>query len=226
MGLYRATFKNVCSVFLTRSLIGRFDFIILFFFSLFSFSYGITTLGFSADGDIRLLKSMRYKTPSISHLTTDEDLLFQSPQVVLPYYCIQDIMHIVAKHRNRILKSGVVLPMGKKIVSLSHLKILINNFSKDWHGLVLSDVCPDDRQNIQSIEKIMNVKVLKALSDFIVDSEATVMYLKIGKNVFNAFYDDALSPKERIYLMFHACYFFRAWKMWIENSGNIFSEYN
>lgn len=165
---------------------------------------------------------MRYKTPSISQSNTDENLLFQNPKTV-SFYCIQDILHKIAKQRNRMLKSGIILPMGRKIVSVSHLKILINNYSKDRHGLVMGDVCPDDRQNIRSVQKIMDVKVLKALKDFVMDSEATVMYLNICSELFSAFYDGDLQTVERVYRIFHATYFLRAWKVWIQQSGSIFT---
>lgn len=176
-------------------------------------------LGFSADGDIRLLRCMRYKTPSISQSSTDEDLLFKTI-TQNSTFCIQDIIHLIAKMRNRLLKAGILLPMGSKIVSVSHMKILVNKYSKDKHGLVIGDICPDDRQNYRSVQKIIDPKVLKALSDLIIDSEATIMYLNIFSEVNTAFYDPNLYPLERIYRIFHVMYFLRSWKVWIKRTGN------
>lgn len=44
--------------------------------------------------------------------------------------------------------------MGCKQVSVTHLKLLINGTSKDVRGLVLKDVCPDDKQNFKSLQKM------------------------------------------------------------------------
>lgn len=93
---------------------------------------------------------------------------------------VQDTIHLVLKLRNRMLKASMNLPMGSKQVSVSHLKMLINSTSKDVHGLVLKDICPDDRHNFRSLEKTMQPRVLQALTSAVVDSQATAMYLKLS----------------------------------------------
>lgn len=50
----------------------------------------------------------------------------------------QDTIHTVLKLRNRLLKASILMPMGYKQVTVTHLKLLINNTSKDIHGLVLT----------------------------------------------------------------------------------------
>lgn len=179
---------------------------------------GIKVIGFSSDGDSRLLQCMKCKTPTITQRNTDEELLFQITNEKSVLH-IQDHDHNGTKFRNRLLKAGIIMPMGNRIVSVSHLKVLINNHSKDKHALVMSDVCPDDRQNVRSLEKIMDPRVLIALEDFVIIGEATTMYLKICSEIVSAFKNVELQPMQRIFHMFHATYFIRAWKTWLQRPG-------
>lgn len=130
---------------------------------------------------------------------------------------IQDPEHCVTKGRNRILKPSSIFPMGLKQVSASHLKTLIWTTSKDDHGLVMSDICPQDRQNVGSFEKITEKRVLDCLREFVIDSEATVMYLEVFKEVTSAFMED-IPPLDRVYRIWHGLYFLRAWRKWILDS--------
>lgn len=172
-------------------------------------------LGFSSDGDVRLLNAMKHFTKFDSSINDDD--LFSTRTNEMEFDCIQDPQHIGTKARNRSLKPSVVLPIGNKIASVSHLKILINNVEKNAHGLVMKDICPDDRQNFASLQKIMSSTVLDALSEYVIDSEATVMYFKLCAEIVSSFIDLDLSPKERIYRLWHATYFLRIWKMWLDD---------
>lgn len=69
--------------------------------------------------------------------------------------CFQDTVHIGTKFRNRLLAAPITITLGNSVVSLSHLKILLNNVPKDIHGLTMKDICPDDHQNYGSLEKMM-----------------------------------------------------------------------
>lgn len=189
------------------------------------FRSGITVLGFSTDGDVRPLNCMKCKTESITQTIADEKSLFLSTPEKKTCYA-QDHIHNGTKARNRILKPGIVLPMGKKIVSVSHLRVLINRVPKEIHGLVLGDICPDDRQNFGSLEKIAQPRVLKALAESVIDSEATIMYLTICREIYSAFIDVKLEPLERVYNIFHATYFLRAWRTWIQRPGKHQSIYS
>lgn len=95
---------------------------------------------------------------------------------------IQDFIHIGTKLRNRMLKPSVSLPFGTKAISVSHLKVLLANCPKDIHGLVLSDVSPNDRQNFKSLQKVMESRVTESLQKYVIDSEATVVFINICKN--------------------------------------------
>lgn len=92
---------------------------------------------------------------------------------------VQDQIHITNKMRNKLLQPSMLMPMGNRQVSLTHLKLLIANFPKSHHGLVRNDICPDDRQNFSSISKVMKPEVLQYLQDNVPEIEATVLYLKL-----------------------------------------------
>lgn len=128
---------------------------------------------------------------------------------------IQDPTHLAGKMRNRTQKPSVAMPMGQKQVSVGHLKILIDSVPKDVHGLVRSDILPDDKQNFRSFEKITESRVLNALNQYVEDSEATITYLKLSRQMSSAFMDPHLKPLERIFKQWQAVYFLRIWRKWI-----------
>lgn len=130
----------------------------------------------------------------------------------------QDTVHEGAKLRNRLLKPSIVLPMGRKQVSVCHLKLLIKNVPKIVHCLVLKDICPVDRQNYGSVEKIMKKKVLDALAVHVIDSEATVMYLRLCEKVTSAFTQLDITPLERVTRIWYALFSFRIWRKWLKKN--------
>lgn len=174
----------------------------------------IDVAGISTDGDSRCLMAMR------SEMSSKMDQLFV--QIDICY--IQDIIHVGTKLRNRLLKLGIVLPMGCKQISVTHLKMLIQNVAKEKHGLVPKDVCPDDRQNFGSLEKVMKTRVLDTMASHVIDSEATVMYLRLCEKITSSFRDIELTPLERIERIWHALFYLRIWRQWIKKSQYSLSE--
>lgn len=158
-----------------------------------------------------LLQCMLQKGDVIQNVSSEQDTSF-----------VQDSVHIATKLRNRMLKPSSLLPMGSVQVSVSHLKILISTVPKDFHKLVLSDICPDDRQNYSSFEKMTEQHVIECLSKYVPDSEGTVLYLQISRAVTSAYIDADLKPLERVQRIWHGLYFLRAWKKWLQYS----KEYN
>lgn len=147
--------------------------------------------------------------------TNPIDFLFDNIDVTHEKSFIQDVIHIETKMRNRMLKPSVCLPMGTELVSVAHLKVLITTVPKEVHGLVRSDICPEDRQNFRSLEKCFNDRVLNALAAYVAGSESTIMYLKICREIYSAFTETNMKPLDRVKLMWHATYFIRAWRVWI-----------
>lgn len=181
---------------------------------IYSFRYGIKVEGYSSDGDVKLLSTMEYHTKL--NMLADIELTPDRHSALL---CLQDTVHMGTKLRNRLLAICIALILGNRLISLSHLKLLINNVDKAIHGLVMKDICPDDRQNFKSLQKMMQQRVYDSLSDNVVGSEGTVMYLKLCEMVTSSLIDDALKPEERIYKLTYAAYFCRAWRKWLQNSN-------
>lgn len=167
---------------------------------------GISVLGVSSDGDPRLLTAMRSKcklgidNDTYTDMTGNE---FRTPYFhtefepeIVP---IQDTVHIGAKLRTRLLKPSILLPMGDFLVSVSHLKILTSNVSKDKHCLNAKDLSPKDKMNYQSVSKISNPKVTSLLEKHVPGSQATVLYLQMIHLFTEAFLNQDIEPLERIY---------------------------
>lgn len=139
----------------------------------------------------------------------------------LPATCyIQDSVHLGLKFRNRILNPSIVLPIGNSLVSNTHLKLLINGISKDEHGLVMKDICPDDRQNYKALEKIMKPNVLNALSKYAPGSEGTVRFIEMIYHATSSLCEKGLVPLERVYRIWYTTYFLRIWRKWLLSNSN------
>lgn len=183
----------------------------------FSIRFGIEVVGISSDGDARLLRCMKLN----SHLGQEH------PESMPPYFnCsitktsyIQDTPHIGTKVRNKLLQPSSLIPMGTKLVSNSHLKILIKKRPKDEHGLVLKDICPEDRQNFDSLIKTTEPRVLQCLKQHVTGSEGTVMYLELCRKITSAFLDNTLIPTERVSRIWYCIFFLRIWRSWIFENG-------
>lgn len=175
------------------------------------FRHDVQVVGFSSDGDSRLLQSMRFNSKFNSPVENNQ--WFSSHENIC---FMQDTVHIGTKLRNRLLKPSTVLLIGKKVASISHLKILLNTKSKDSHGLVYSDICPDDRQNYNSLRKIMEPSVSEALAKYVPDSEGTIEYIRICQEVTSSLYQSDLPPRLRIFRLWRSTFFLRAWRQYIQ----------
>lgn len=183
---------------------------------------GITTAGFSSDGDPKLLQAMRIQLqlPTI----TDDKL----PKRFLGWFvakfrpdilCVQDAYHIGTKLKNRLLNTVVMLILGNSIVTASHLKIFLDNVSKDQHHLTIGDINGADKMNVDSVKRIFSQKVGECLKKHVPGSNATILYLKLIRFIFLAFsYKDQekdITPLERIYYIWHVVFIMRIWRYWL-----------
>lgn len=187
------------------------------------YRHNVNVIGFSADGDPRLLCAMMNiakldLTPNIESI----ERLKRCP--TLGPTCVQDPVHIGTKLRNRFLNSSLELMIGDYIVTTAHIKMLIDSVPKEIHGLVLSDVYPEDRQNFNSLVKLMDDRVIQALKTNVPDCQATIMFLKLCKNVTYSYIQEDLKPLDRIYQIWSALYFLRGWRKWIQKSKNRLTE--
>lgn len=97
--------------------------------------------------------------------------------------------------------------------------MLIDFAPKDVHDLVLTDIVPEDKQNFGSFEKITGTKVINALKKYVIDSDATIVYLEICKNVTSSFLNPNLKPIERVRMIWSAIFLLRIWRDFIKNSN-------
>ena len=137
----------------------------------------VTVISFGADGDTRLLRAMKISTQlkvsstnkllynsSPSPLTTEFKLpkewtWFWLEKATSLLY-IQDYIHVAVKLKSRLLKPSIMLPMGRYLAGAHHLKILVNTFMKDQHGIRLKDLNHKDKQNFDAVTRITSPSVL------------------------------------------------------------------
>lgn len=110
--------------------------------------------------------------------------------------CFQDMIHLLTKLRNRILRPTALLPFGNGSVSKTFLKILIDSISKDKHCLTHSDIDPKDRQNALSASKICNTNTRDCLTNYVPGSQVTVLYLKMMSSVTESMLDPNLTIRK------------------------------
>jgi len=200
---------------------------------------GIEILGFSSDGDPRLLKAMLRQSIGTSISTMNDEMLENNAKVsswswfiigeppIIPNQeqnkeiYIQDTVHILTKLRTRFLKTNIIIPMGNYFATVDHLMELTRTFSKDKHLLTVSDLKPEDKMNFSSAEKMCSTNVLTILEN-IPNTHATIAYLKIMNYILTAFLNKEVSTEERIYKMWFSVFFLRIWKIWLKNK----SEFN
>lgn len=130
-------------------------------------------------------------------------------------------MCIGTKLRNLLLKTGSnsnKLPFGKDhFTQVDHLKILLEKFSKDKHQLTASTFDSNDKQNFDSMLRIIDERVLNLLKQHVPKSEATIKFLEIIRNVIEAYTDKDLSPLDRIGKIWDATFLIRIWRHFISS---------
>lgn len=168
--------------------------------------HGITLLGFSSDGDTWLLRAMKHKAvPHFPNIPIDwQDWFVESLNQSEMY--VQDTTHIGTKLRTVFLKPSVLLPLGNYVASATHLRILIDNTSKQEHGLTKSDLCCKDKMNFRAVEKMCESRVIDNLRN-IASTEGTIIYLQMVKRVLDSYLDKDIAPTERIQLIWMSVFF-------------------
>lgn len=175
---------------------------------------GIKVLTFASDSDPKYNSAMR----NLSKIGNKSKFgWFSSVNSDGPFY-VQDTIHIATKMRNFLLRFSYnkhVLPLGKYFVTLDHLHFIRENFSKDQHELTMTTLNPIDRQNFQSARKMFDAKVLKLLKKHVPNSEGTVQYLQIMRDVIAAYMDRNLTPLERVRKIWISLFLVRIWYSFI-----------
>lgn len=182
-----------------------------------SLKNGVEVLGFSSDGDEKLLKAMRLITfpENLSNPPQFEDWFHADLRPEVNLFVMQDFVHLIAKLNCRLKKASVSLPMGDYNASTTHLRVLIREHSKDQHGLTEGDIDIKDKMNYRAPERLCRQIVTDLLTELVPESRGTVCYLEVMRDSTKAFLDRSLHPLERIELIWKCTFFLRIWRQWL-----------
>lgn len=180
---------------------------------------GIIVLSISSDSDPRYNSAMR-ELSGIGQNTFDFAKWFSCSLNILAPYCIQDLIHIITKMRNFILRTlynSKILPFGNRSIDIAHLYVLLYKYSKDKHLLTESVLNPADRQNFSSAQKMCSEKVTELLNIGVDRAEATSLYLNMMRDIMCAFIDKDLTPIQRVQAIWFPVFIMRIWRQYIED---------
>ncbi|KAE8739183.1 hypothetical protein FOCC_FOCC015324 [Frankliniella occidentalis] len=169
--------------------------------------YGIEIKGMSSDGDEKLLKAMLYKSVT----NTSKEWPFFECHLSQDIVFIQDTIHLVTKLKSRLIKPSIILDFP-----LENIWLPVDIFWRDQHNLTACLLNPKDKMNFSAVQKLCDKKVTDLLRKCVAGSEATACYLDMIREVMSAFLLPALSPSERIFLLWKWVFFARIWRNWIE----------
>ena len=127
---------------------------------------------------------------------------------------MQDIVYLAVKLKARLLNPSIILPIGKFLAGIHHLRLIQQSFGKDVHNMREKDIDHKDRQNYDAVMHITSSDVLQILSE-IPDAKGTYIYLKIMRYVMDSYLDKSLDITTRIYKAWYAVFFVRYWRQWL-----------
>lgn len=93
-------------------------------------------------------------------------------------------------------------------------------FSKDRHQLTPSTLNPVDRQNFKSVIRICHSRVTDLLKDHVEESQATVTFLQIMRDIIDCFMDVNLTPVQRLRKIWFSLFLIRIWRAFILSNEN------
>lgn len=174
---------------------------------------GVTALVFASDSDPRYNGCMRDLI--LDHRSDELSLFpawFEFDYLLADYFPMQDQPHIGTKLRNRALDDKIQLKIGKHDVSKKHLFALLDEATRDQHGIFRSDIENHDKMNFNSVQRMSDPKVIELLKQHVDGSDGTIMYLNLMNRVLRSFLDFSLTPLERIYNIWYVVFLLRMWK--------------
>ncbi|CAF1409089.1 unnamed protein product [Rotaria sordida] len=110
--------------------------------------------------------------------------------------------------------------IGNSCISIDYLSTLIQNVPKLRHGLVKSDIFPQDRQNFSSCVKICSGGVINNLTN-VPNSEGIILYLRLLRSIIIAYNDKETTPIHRLYHAWFPVFVSRWWYTWIANMRKV-----
>ena len=185
--------------------------------------YGVTVISIGADGAGPFLKAMTTRSNLFKRCYEDNVprywTFYWMPRLLDTGLCCQDLIHLLAKLRTRLLTPSNLLVLGDETACPGHLQQLLKSFSKAEHGLTQQALQNKDKQNYSSIENLLDEGVINCLKQMKDQrTNGTIIYLWIMRNIRNSFFDKSLSPLERINLIWKSTFFLRIWRLWLYNN--------
>lgn len=188
--------------------------------------HDICVLGWSSDGDPKLLKAMQIFT-KMGYQENSIPTCFQkflNVDLSAHIVCIQDESHICNKLKNRLMVPSEPIVMGYngKKACMSDLLLLDQQKLKAKTQLTQNDLINVDRMSTKQALKLASNSVIDTLKE--VDNEgtkATRLYLFLIKEQHLALYAKDLTPSQRVFKIWFVVFILRA----IRNERSEFQKY-
>jgi hypothetical protein len=179
---------------------------------------GVEVISYASDGDSRYFSVMKnmvnFGTISTVFDTscpvnmTNENVVFQ------------DTPHKTNNMKNCFMDKASNLRMGNFKISTTHFIILMREVPKNVHLLNESEVSNVDRMDFTVIHKIADENICSLLLQKVSNSAGTVEFLKILRNLLDAFTLPGLSASQRVFRAFYALFMLRIWRCWCMSSSD------
>ena len=186
---------------------------------------GVTVLSFGADGAGPFLKAMlngsQLFSKSVKRNVPSSWNFYRMPRLLSNSLFAQDVIHLLAKMRTRLLLPSNILVLGDVNACAAHLKFIISDFPKEQHGLSARCLDVRDKQNYSCIETILGDGVFECLEklDNKLCTKGTRKYLEIMRNIRDSFLNKSLSLQKRLYLAWKSLFQLRIWRVWLNMNG-------
>ncbi|CAF3896861.1 unnamed protein product [Rotaria sordida] len=176
------------------------------------FIQGMRVIGFSSDGDLRYLRTMRLcirffvELPNLNLFKHNDNFYIKIPEQWSWFFMkeqqillfMQEPIHVATKFRNRLLSEVASMKIGDYSIDIQHLMNLIQLKNKLEHNLIKCDVSLKDRQNFASCRRISSETVLKLLNNN-ENYKRTYVYLSLLHLIITGLIDKSTKIEERLY---------------------------
>lgn len=143
------------------------------------------------------------------------------PELLNNSLSAQDTIHLLAKLRTRLVTPSNLVALGCEVACRGHLVEVIKQFHKAKHGLTYRSIDNKDKENYTSIALLVNQSVEDCLKELNpkLKTMGTRVYLRLMRDIRDAFFNKSLSPLARLYLIWKAIFFLQIWRSWLASNG-------
>lgn len=145
-------------------------------------------------------------------------------------FFVQDTPHEATKFRNGFLKTDHnrdKYPFGEKYyLRVEHVKHVMEHFPKDQHELNPTVFNSNDRQNYDSVLRMCDKRVTTLMRNHVPESEGTVAFLEMLRDIIDAYRSECLKPLERVYKIWYSVFILRIWREYVSSKKGLVLEKN